>query len=194
MEGGRERKRRETHRRITDAALRLFLENGYEATTLDAVAAEAGIARRTFFHYFRSKEEIILAWQSALPDALHDAVLRQDAAMPPLEALEHGLTSLAAGIRPEVAVLVSGIVRSNEQLRMSNQAKFLNMERAAYDALCALKPDEAALHDLRIAAMIGIGAMRLSIDDWSSGGGKPLTAHLADWFARLTRVVGSVPG
>ncbi len=63
-EGVRERKRRETRQRIAETALRLFLANGYENTSLDTIAAEAGISRRTFFSYFKSKEDILFVWQS----------------------------------------------------------------------------------------------------------------------------------
>ena len=76
-EGLRERRRRETLRRIADTGLRLFLRNGYEATTLDAIAEEAGISRRTFFYYFKSKEEIILVWQSGFAEAIRRVVLEQ---------------------------------------------------------------------------------------------------------------------
>ena len=48
--GLRERKRRETLHRIAEQGLKLFLSNGYEATTLDAIAKAAGISRRTFFY------------------------------------------------------------------------------------------------------------------------------------------------
>ncbi|MGE0394761.1 MAG: TetR/AcrR family transcriptional regulator, partial [Vicinamibacterales bacterium] len=61
-EGLRERKHRETRRRIADAGLRLFLDRGYDGTTVDAIAAEAGISRRTFFSYFKSKDEILATW------------------------------------------------------------------------------------------------------------------------------------
>ena len=47
----RERKRRLTLDLIAKTGLKLFIENGYEATTLDAIAAAAGISRRTFFYY-----------------------------------------------------------------------------------------------------------------------------------------------
>ncbi|MGE6036642.1 TetR family transcriptional regulator, partial [Klebsiella pneumoniae] len=62
--GVRERKRRETLRRITDAGVRLFIEKGFDGTTVDEVAAAAGISRRTFFHYFDSKDDILLSLQS----------------------------------------------------------------------------------------------------------------------------------
>ena len=60
-EGWRERKRRETLQRIAEMGLKLFIANGYEATTLEAIAAASGISARTFFYYFKSKEDILLA-------------------------------------------------------------------------------------------------------------------------------------
>ncbi len=61
--GLRARKRQETLERIAETGLRLFSQNGYEATTLDAIAEGGRNFTRTFFHYFKSKEEILLDWQ-----------------------------------------------------------------------------------------------------------------------------------
>src|SRR3954453_22547752 len=47
-----------THAAIEQAAFRLFAERGFERTTLDAIAAETGIGRRTLFRYFESKNDI----------------------------------------------------------------------------------------------------------------------------------------
>ena len=190
--GLRERKRRETRQRITETGLKLFIANGYEATTLDAIAEASGIARRTFFHYFKSKEEIILAWQGALPDRVRAAVLEQESALSPLAAVQSAVTVLAADMRPDVAITISKIVRSSEQLRAGNQVKFLNMEQAAFEALCALWPDEARRDGLRLAAMVGLGAMRLSLDAWvNEEGRRPLTEHLQAAFARLDTELGA---
>jgi AcrR family transcriptional regulator len=57
---GRERKKRERLQRIARTGLKLFVKNGYEGTTLEEIAAEAGIAQRTFFYYFKSKEAIVV--------------------------------------------------------------------------------------------------------------------------------------
>lgn len=59
--GLRERKKRERRRRIEDAAIELFDRNGFDATTIDQIAAAADIAPRTFFSYFDSKDDVVLA-------------------------------------------------------------------------------------------------------------------------------------
>ena len=63
----RERKKDETRERITQAAIELFTERGYEATTVDDIAAKADVAKGTFFNYFQRKEAVFdaLAEQKA---------------------------------------------------------------------------------------------------------------------------------
>ncbi|SHI02756.1 transcriptional regulator, TetR family [Sporobacter termitidis DSM 10068] len=62
----REEKKRETVNRIIDAALRLFSEKGYEATTVAEITEAAGVAKGTFFNYFKAKEELLVKFQKAL--------------------------------------------------------------------------------------------------------------------------------
>ena len=52
----------QTRRAIAEAALRLFREQGYEATTMRAIAKEAGVATGNAYYYFGSKEELIHAY------------------------------------------------------------------------------------------------------------------------------------
>src|ERR1700676_83130 len=94
-EGRRERKRLETLRRIAETGLKLFIANGYEATTLEAIAEAAGISRRTFFYYFKSKEEILLAWQGGgFEEAICPAMLGESPNQPPLAAARNCLLKL----------------------------------------------------------------------------------------------------
>jgi AcrR family transcriptional regulator len=57
----RERKKRETHHRLMGAALHLFREQGYDATTVEQIAGAADVAKGTFFNYFETKEAILPA-------------------------------------------------------------------------------------------------------------------------------------
>jgi AcrR family transcriptional regulator len=62
----REEKKRETVNRIIDAAICLFSEKGYEATTVAEIAEAAGVAKGTFFNYFKAKEDLLIKFQKAL--------------------------------------------------------------------------------------------------------------------------------
>ena len=86
-EGARARKRRETRQHIAETGLRLFLTNGYENTTLDSIAAEAGISRRTFFSYFKSKEDLLFIWQSEAWGAVWRDLLAVSPDEQPLDAV-----------------------------------------------------------------------------------------------------------
>lgn len=61
VQGRRERKKEETRRRITLAALELFHEKGFDATTVDEITERADVAKGTFFNYFPRKETVLQA-------------------------------------------------------------------------------------------------------------------------------------
>src|ERR1700759_1541663 len=115
----RERKRQVTLDRIAETGLKLFIEHGYEATTLDAIAAAAGISRRTFFHYLKSKEDVLLAHESGkFPRALRPTFLQQSPRQSPLAAARRTLLALAALYETREPILADRILRSIEALRL----------------------------------------------------------------------------
>ncbi len=167
------------YQHLTETGLKLFSEKGFEATTLDDIASHAGIARRTFFNYFSSKEEIILAWQNGLPDALYAEILRRGKTATPFGLVSEALMTMTINMSPDVAILIARITQSTEQLRLGNQMKFLKMEEAAHAALCVLWPEKESVQALKIAAMTGVGAMRIAVDTWlSEACSKPLSQYL----------------
>jgi AcrR family transcriptional regulator len=186
QDGLRERKRRDTLQRVAQTGLELFVAKGYEQTTLDDIAAAAGISRRTFFHYFKSKDEILLAWQTGLVESVRAAVLEAATDQSPLDALCSALLKLASHYDGDSALVIARLLRSNDQLRAANQAKYLHMEHAAFEALCQLWPQCARREGLRMVAMIGMGAFRVAVDEWTDAGGKePFTRRIEKTFANL---------
>ncbi|WP_255471499.1 TetR/AcrR family transcriptional regulator [Pantoea sp. PSNIH1] len=178
-EGLRERKRREMYQNLTETGLKLFAEQGFEATTLDDIARAAGISRRTFFNYFSAKEEIILAWQNGLPDALYAEMLRRGKTATPFGLVSEALMAMTINMSPDIAMLIARITQSTEQLRLGNQMKFLRMEEAAHAALCVLWPEKERAQALKIAAMAGTGAMRIAVEAWlNEGCSRPLREYL----------------
>ncbi|MDH6124598.1 TetR/AcrR family transcriptional regulator [Kitasatospora sp. GP82] len=60
--GRRERNKQRIRERVYQAALELFAEQGYDATSVDAIAERADVARGTFFNHFQRKEDLITEW------------------------------------------------------------------------------------------------------------------------------------
>ncbi|SEI45333.1 TetR/AcrR family transcriptional regulator [Pseudomonas sp. NFR16] len=194
-QGLRARKRQETLERIAETGLSLFIERGYEATTLDAIAEAAGISRRTFFYYFKSKEEILLDWQMrGFSVSLHKAVLAQPADRLPVEVVRDAMLQLSSGFRTQKFISIDRILRSSETLKARKQAAYGVHERFLHEALIQRWPDPARSAPLRLVAMASLGAMRLAIDEWiQAGGDQSLASFLQTAFADLTAEFGA-PG
>ena len=151
-EGPRARKRRETLHRIAEQGLKLFLTNGYEATTLDAIAEAAGISRRTFFYYFKSKEEILLAWQDGgFNETLRAAVLEQSTKQSPLNAVKSALLELTTRFQADYKQIrvIEGLMCANESLRRATPGEIC---REGASRIRRALPDVAAAEAAACAA------------------------------------------
>jgi AcrR family transcriptional regulator len=185
-EGLRERKRRQTRERIVEAALRLFLADGFDATTLDAIADAADISRRTFFHYFDSKDAIVEALESDTEDAFRAALASAKPDTAPLDAVHASLVKMISRYASDEAIALDRLMRSTEALRARKQANYTRQEQALFVALTEKWPDPKRRPALRLVAMMGIGTMRIAAEQWSEENGvKPLEHYVNKAFKRL---------
>jgi AcrR family transcriptional regulator len=89
--GLRERKKVETREALRAAAIRLFLEHGPAAVTVNDICAAARVSRRTFFNYFESKEAAVFAWDQRLSEELAAKLAARPSHEPPLTALRRAM-------------------------------------------------------------------------------------------------------
>ncbi|MDO8421650.1 MAG: helix-turn-helix domain-containing protein [Parvibaculum sp.] len=186
-EGLRERKRRETRQRIAEVALRLFLADGYDGTTLDAIAAAAGISRRTFFSYFKSKDDIILFGLDADSAILIADLLKTSPDVPPLDAVRDVMVKRIARYTTEQMIAVDNLMMSSESLLARKQGHYAEQERELFNALCEVWRQPERRPALRMVSMVSIGAMRIALSAWreQTGQRKPAAKFLGDAFDSL---------
>src|SRR3954463_12130740 len=86
--------------RLVVAAVDLFTEQGYGATTVAQIAERAGVTRSTFFRHFSDKREILVAGQETLSRLLADGIAEAPAHASPLEAVAAGLERASSAMGP----------------------------------------------------------------------------------------------
>ncbi|MEU0487253.1 TetR family transcriptional regulator [Streptosporangium sp. NPDC006013] len=92
--GLRERKKQKTRMALIDAALSLFLEQGYEATTVDQIAAAVDVSPRTFFRYFATKEDVALSLAADGQETMLAELATRPADEAPFTALSHAVRAM----------------------------------------------------------------------------------------------------
>jgi AcrR family transcriptional regulator len=89
--GLRERKKARLRETIAATAIRLFLESGFDQVSITDIAREADVARRTLFHYFPTKEDLVLQRFADHEDEAARIVRARRPDQPPLDALREAL-------------------------------------------------------------------------------------------------------
>ncbi|MFF2653315.1 TetR family transcriptional regulator [Streptomyces sp. NPDC058045] len=200
--GGRAAAQRlKMRRELAAAAMELFATKGYEATTVDEIAARAGVARRTFFRHFRSKEEAIF------PDH-DDTLVRAEAVLNAAPAHEHPLDTVCRGIKevmrmyaaqPEISVARYKLTREVPTLREAEIASVARYERLFTRYLLG-HFDEHAHHDAanddpllaEVAASAVVTAHNHVLRRWLRAGAQgDVEAQLDHAFAIVRRTFGT---
>lgn len=170
--GLREHNRQETLKRITDVGLELFLANGYDKTTVDEIAIAAGISRRTFFHYFKTKDEIIATQMESYAEAVCQAILALGTARKPLETVASALANFSARFDSPRTIAIARLLRDVGGLARRGRPGYTLLEQPIFCALKMLWPDATRQDGLCVVAMISAGVLRLAIDRWLASDGR----------------------
>ncbi|MEV6825085.1 TetR family transcriptional regulator [Amycolatopsis sp. NPDC051102] len=127
----RERSRLMVGREISDTALRLFTEQGFEQTTIAQIAREAGVSQRTLFRYFGTKEDLIGGGEDTFAAVLTETVESQPAEVSAWTALRAGFLSVLAPARQEQVLERMRVILRAASLR----ARFIEKRLRLQDAL-----------------------------------------------------------
>jgi AcrR family transcriptional regulator len=132
--GHRERKKQLTREAIARAALDLFLDRGYDATTLAEIAEAAGVSTRTIFAYFPGKEDILFSGFEELGDGLAGALAERPAGGDALATLRDFILSVAHA-KTERDHELERIIRSDETLQSHKRARLSQLQELLAGAI-----------------------------------------------------------
>ena len=191
-EGLRERKKARTREAIMDAALDLFEANGYDATTVEDIAAAADVSPRTFFRYFESKLDLIMARSDTKHTELGPLLM----ARPPEEGL---LGAMREVVRSELDTQLEDprvqrefqVMLSTPSLRHLAREHFYEEEAQMVGAIAArLGVPEDSLVAHVVTSMVA-SAMWATVNRWITEGGDPerLSEMFDEAFALLAEGV-----
>jgi AcrR family transcriptional regulator len=153
--------------RMIVAAVDLFTEQGFDATTVAQIAERAGVTRSTFFRHFPDKREVLVAGQETLSRLLAEGIADAPADAGPLDAVADGLRraseALGAGNR-EIGPRIRAAVAASTELQERDALKSVGLAAAMHDALIGRGVDETIAH---LAAELGVLAFKLGYARWT---------------------------
>jgi AcrR family transcriptional regulator len=179
----RERKKIATRHAIHAAAFDLVERHGLAGATVEAISDQAGVAPRTFWAYFSSKEDAFLDRDPDRPEQLRRALLARPAEEDALTALRRVLREDASARAGEVDLALRRwqLVRREPLLRAAVAAMFEDIERALVAGVAErldLDPDDDLLPAVMVSA--AIGAFRVAHVRWADLGGRVPVNDLFD--------------
>jgi AcrR family transcriptional regulator len=171
--------------RLKAAALDLFEERGYDATTVAEIAERAGVTKRTFFRYFADKREVLFADPGPLYRHATAAIVEADAGLAPAEAMFSALAEIGERLA-EIAEQPDRrrrVIAASPELREREQHKLSELTAAVASGLVHRGLPEA---DADVFARVGLAVFSSAWNRWAEvGGGDTFSASFA---ARLETV------
>ena len=182
--------------RLVLAAVDLFTEQGYDATTVAQIAQRAGVTKSTFFRHFPDKRELLVAGQETLSRLLAEGITEAPHDATPLEAVAGGLAHAASIMGPmnrELGPRLKAAVAASTELQERDALKSVGLAVAMTDALLDRGvPDPTA----RLAAELGVLAFKRGYTAWvdadqdAQGGFAPFALAALDDLRAASATLG----
>src|SRR5215469_5535991 len=163
--------------RLERAALELYVERGFEQTTVADIAERAGLTERTFFRHFADKREVLFAGADNLRELLVSAVAGAPDSVPPIEAVAAALEA-AGGLlqqRSEYSRRRQAVIAANAGLQERELIKLASLASALAGALRKRGVADPAAS---LTAEAGIAVFKIAFERWVSEASRPELPHL----------------
>ncbi len=163
----------------------LYVEHGYEQTTVAEIAERAGVTPRTFFRHFADKREVLFAGSEMLGVRMVAAV---DAAPPtssPMEAIALALDEAASmiGANRTFSRQRQSLITANREL---HERELIKLAGLANSLGAALRRRGVSEPQASLAAEAGIAVLRVAFERWLTGRARPLNDVMRECSAALT--------
>ena len=170
----REQLKATTRQELTRIGLDLFLLHGFANTTIDQIVAPLGISKRTFFRYFKTKEDLVFEWQTQMAPALVLELNARPREEAPFKAVSETLFSLLTRINenPELAFALMRLLKETPSLAGRDMENRMVWEQALTEALME-REGSKVMPRLKARIIVGMAmtAWTSALDEWYAGGG-----------------------
>jgi TetR/AcrR family transcriptional regulator, regulator of mycofactocin system len=176
-----------SRRELELIALRLFTDRGFDATTIEQIAAEAGVSKRTFFRYFSSKSSVLWSEFDHEVDTIRAALARVPAEVPMMDAIRRAVVSSNHYGPPDVPELRlrMNLIGTVPALESSAAIHYGAWEQAISDfAATRIGQPADSLYPLAVGRAT-LAACRAAYDRWSARADADLTFYLDAALAAL---------
>jgi mycofactocin system transcriptional regulator len=183
-----------SRRELELIALRLFTDQGFDATTIEQIAAEAGVSKRTFFRYFGSKASVLWSEFDHEVETIRAALAQVPAAVPMMDAIRRAVVAAnhyGPTDVPELRLRMN-LIGTVPALQSSAAVHYGEWEQAISDfAATRVGQPAGSLYPLAIGR-VTLAACRAAYDRWSARADADLTFYLDAALAALA--AGFEPG
>lgn len=179
--GLRERKKAQTRRAIQERALHLFLSKGYDAATVEEIAAAANVSPMTFFRYFPRKEDVVM--EDEYDPLVYAAISERGSGEPPLDAIRRGLADTLARVYAadrDALLARTRLILSAPALRARLWEQQAATERLIARALAAQSGRNEMDLGTRVIAAACLAALTTAVVAWAENDGADELPDLVD--------------